>query len=69
MNTRESMMVHPKTGVPATPYSPYTPFTPMTPVTPRLMTKKEMKKRRKEDGMGVLSEDDMVRSDDDMWGV
>ncbi|RMZ79985.1 hypothetical protein DV738_g2959, partial [Chaetothyriales sp. CBS 135597] len=69
VSARESVLVHPKTGVPATPYSPYTPFTPMTPITPRLLTKKEMRKRRKEDGMAVLSEDDMVKSDDEMWGT
>ncbi|RMZ77837.1 hypothetical protein DV737_g4170, partial [Chaetothyriales sp. CBS 132003] len=53
-------------GVPATPYSPYTPFTPMTPITPRLLTKKEMRKKRKEDGLAVLSEDDMVKSDEEI---
>lgn len=69
VGVRESVLgVHPKTGVPNVPYSPYTPFTPMTPVTPRtLMTKKEMKKNRKKEGLKVLSEDDMVLSDEDMW--
>ncbi|EXJ82409.1 hypothetical protein A1O3_06222 [Capronia epimyces CBS 606.96] len=70
VDRRESVLgVHPKTGVPQTPYSPYMPFTPMTPITPRtLVTKKEMKKNRKKDGLKVLSEDDMVMSDEDMWG-
>ncbi|KIX04227.1 uncharacterized protein Z518_07781 [Rhinocladiella mackenziei CBS 650.93] len=70
VDRRESVLgVHPKTGMPQTPYSPYMPFTPMTPVTPRsLVTKKEMKKNRKKEGLKVLSEDDMVMSDEDMWG-
>lgn len=70
VDRRESMMgVHPKTGVPQTPYSPYMPHTPMTPMTPRsLMTKKEMKRNRKKEGLKVLSEDDVVLSDEDMWG-
>lgn len=70
LDRRESVLgVHPKTGVPQTPYSPYMPFIPMTPVTPRtLVTKKELKKNRKTEGLKVLSEDDMVMSDEDMWG-
>jgi hypothetical protein len=61
---------HPKTGVPMSPYSPYTPFTPMTPITPsRLVTKEERKKQKKKDGLKVLSEDDQVMSDEDMWGM
>lgn len=70
LDRRESVLgVHPKTGVPQTPYSPYMPFTPMTPITPRtLVTKKEMRKNRKKEGLKVLSEDDMVMSDEDMWG-
>jgi hypothetical protein len=69
VGVRESIIgVHPKTGVPQTPYSPYMPFTPMTPVTPRsLVTKKEMKKNKKKEGLKVLSEDDMVMSDEDLW--
>lgn len=69
VGVRESVLgVHPKTGVPQTPYSPYMPFTPMTPVTPRtLVTKKEMKKNRKKEGLKVLSEDDLVPSDSDLW--
>ena len=58
----------PRTGVPQTPYSAYMPFTPMTPITPgRLVTKEEMKRNKKQQGMKVLSEDDMVKSDEDMW--
>ncbi|EXJ54591.1 hypothetical protein A1O7_09932 [Cladophialophora yegresii CBS 114405] len=69
VGVRESIMgIHPKTGVPQTPYSPYMPMTPMTPITPRsLVTKKEMKKNRKKGGLKVLSEDDMVMSDEDLW--
>jgi hypothetical protein len=71
VNVRESgLMRHPKTGVPQTPYSPYMPMTPMTPVTPsRLMTKKDMKREKKLQGMKVVNEDDMVKSDEDMWGA
>ena len=58
----------PKTGVPSTPYSAYQPFTPMTPITPgRLVTKEERKRQRKQAGVKVLSDDDVVRSDEDMW--
>lgn len=69
VDRRESVLgIHPKTGVPQTPYSPYMPFTPMTPVTPRsLVTKKEMRKNKKKEGLKVLSEDDMVMSDEDLW--
>jgi len=68
---RESVLgIAPKTGIPRTPYSPYMPFTPMTPVTPRrLVTKDEMKQNKKKEGLKVVSEDDMVRSDEDMWGA
>ncbi|KIX96606.1 uncharacterized protein Z520_07872 [Fonsecaea multimorphosa CBS 102226] len=71
VDRRESILgVHPKTGVPQTPYSPYMPYTPMTPVTPRtLMTRKEMKKNRKKEGLKVLTEDDMVLSDEDLWST
>ena len=31
------------------------------------MTRKELKKQKKEQGLKVLSEDDMVKSDEDMW--
>jgi len=40
----------------------------MTPITPgRLVTKEEMKRNKKQQGMKVLSEDDLVLSDEDMW--
>lgn len=59
----------PRTGVP-TPYSPYMPFTPVTPVTPsRMVTRKERKRMEKENGLRVLNEDDMVKSDEEIWGV
>ncbi len=58
----------PKTGVPV-PYSPYMPYTPITPITPgRLVTKEERKKAKKQAGLKVLAEDDLVRSDQEMWG-
>ncbi|KPI43164.1 uncharacterized protein AB675_6935 [Cyphellophora attinorum] len=62
---------HPKTGVPQTPYSPmYMPQTPMTPVTPSMLVgKKEMKRQKKLEGMKVLGEEDLVGSDEDMWGA
>ncbi|KIW58963.1 hypothetical protein PV05_03453 [Exophiala xenobiotica] len=69
LDRRESALgVHPKTGVPQTPYSPYMPMTPMTPVTPSMLVTKKDRKRMKKEGMKVLSEDDMVMSDEDMWG-
>ncbi|KAL6240988.1 hypothetical protein RBB50_012083 [Rhinocladiella similis] len=69
VDRRESILgVHPKTGVPQTPYSPYMPMTPMTPVTPRMLVTKKDRKRMKKEGLKVLSEDDMVMSDEDMWG-
>jgi hypothetical protein len=59
----------PRTGVPRTPYSPYMPFTPLTPITPsRIVTKGERKRRQKETGVRVQTIDDMVMSDEDMWG-
>ena len=56
--------------VPATPYSPfYMPMTPLTPVTPgRLVTREERKRSKKEEGRRVLTQDDMVVAEDDMWG-
>ena len=60
---------HPKTGVLMSPYSPYVPFTPTTPVTPgRLVSREERRQQKKKEGLKVLSEDDMVVSDEDMWG-
>ena len=60
----------PRTGVPFTPYSPYMPYTPLTPVTPRVLVGKEERKRKqKKAAMKVVSEDDLVASDDDMWST
>lgn len=69
LEKRESVLhPAPKTGVPSTPYSAYQPFTPMTPITPgRLVTKEERKRIKKQGGTKVLSDDDMVKSDEDMW--
>jgi hypothetical protein len=66
---RESLLnPGPKTGQPV-PYSPYMPYTPITPITPgRLVTKEERKKSKKHNGLKVLAEDDMVKSDQEMWG-
>ncbi len=66
---RESLLnPGPRTGAPV-PYSPYMPYTPITPITPgRLVTKEERKKSKKHSGMKVLVEDDLVRSDQEMWG-
>ncbi|KAE8550862.1 hypothetical protein TMatcc_008926 [Talaromyces marneffei ATCC 18224] len=59
----------PRTGMP-TPYSPYMPFTPVTPMTPsRLVTKRDRKRLEKSNGLKVLHEDDMVKSDEDLWGM
>ena len=69
LEKRESVLhPAPKTGVPQTPYSAYQPFTPITPVTPgRLVTKEDRKRAKKHGGTKVLSDDDMVKSDADMW--
>ncbi|KAL1970637.1 hypothetical protein VTN77DRAFT_4281 [Rasamsonia byssochlamydoides] len=59
----------PRTGVP-TPYSPYMPFTPVTPITPsRMVTKREKRRQEKINGLRVLQEDDMVKSDEELWGL
>jgi len=59
----------PRTGVPMTPYSPYMPFTPITPVTPHLVSKREMKERRKMEGRrGRLGgEEGLVRAEGELW--
>ncbi|KAL9115080.1 MAG: hypothetical protein Q9227_000874 [Pyrenula ochraceoflavens] len=70
LERRESQMhpAGPKTGVPY-PHSPYMPFTPVTPVTPgRLMTKDERKRMERGKGLKVLGEEDLVRSDEEVWG-
>lgn len=60
----------PMTGVPATPYSPYMPYTPLTPMTPsRLVTREERKRAKKEEGRRVLTEEDRVVEEDEMWGM
>ncbi|OAT13719.1 hypothetical protein BDBG_08867 [Blastomyces gilchristii SLH14081] len=69
---RESMLRAggPRTGVPQTPYSPYMPFTPITPITPsHIVTRRERKQKRKENGLRVQQEEDLVMSDEDMWGT
>ena len=59
----------PRTGVPMTPYSPYMPFTPLTPMTPsRLVTRAERKQKAKEEGRRVLTQEDRVEEEGDMWG-
>ena len=59
----------PQTGVPMTPYSPYMPFTPLTPMTPsRLVTREERKRREKEEGRRVVTVEDAVEEEADMWG-
>ena len=59
----------PQTGVPQTPYSPYMPFTPLTPMTPsRLVTKQERKRREKEEGRRVVTIEDAVIEEGEMWG-
>lgn len=58
----------PRTGMP-TPYSPYMPFSPVTPMTPsRMVTKREKRRQDKSNGLRVLQEDDMVKTDEDIWG-
>ena len=59
----------PRTGVPTTPYSPYMPFTPLTPMTPsRLVTREERKRKEKEEGRRVVTIDDKVEEESEMWG-
>ncbi|KAI9726307.1 MAG: hypothetical protein M1828_001581 [Chrysothrix sp. TS-e1954] len=54
---------------PRTPYTPYTPFSPVTPVTPGLMSKKERKGRRREEGRRVKDREmDEVVEEGEMWG-
>lgn len=60
----------PGTAGPQTPYSPfYMPQTPLTPMTPsRLVTREERKRAKKAEGRRVLTQEDMVVSEEDMWG-
>lgn len=55
-------------GVPATPYSPYMPFTPLTPITPRLVTREERRRRERGEGRRVLSAEDRVLEEGEIWG-
>lgn len=67
---REEMPHGPRTGIPQTPYSPYMPFTPITPITPsHMVTRRDRRQKEKDSGMRVLHEDDLVMSDEDMWGT
>ena len=60
----------PGTAMPTTPYSPfYMPQTPLTPMTPsRLVTREERKRAKREEGRRVLTEEDRVPEDDELWG-
>ncbi|KAL9585640.1 MAG: hypothetical protein Q9203_004170 [Teloschistes exilis] len=59
----------PRTGVPMTPYSPYMPFTPLTPMTPsRLVTREERKQKGKEEGRRVMTMEDRVEEEGEIWG-
>ena len=65
----KSRLLAPGSAVPATPYSPYMPQTPLTPMTPsRLVTREERKRMKKEQGRRVLTQDDVVPEENDMWG-
>jgi hypothetical protein len=44
------------------------PFTPLTPVTPRLVTKKDRKAAKKAEGKRVITEEDAVKDDKEIWG-
>ncbi|EEH16315.1 hypothetical protein PABG_06402 [Paracoccidioides brasiliensis Pb03] len=69
---RESMLRAggPRTGIPQTPYSPYMPFTPITPFTPsHIVTRREWRQQKKENGLRVQQEEDLVMSDEDIWGT
>ena len=60
----------PGSAMPQTPYSPfYMPQTPLTPMTPsRLVTREERKRKEKEEGRRVLTAEDAVQEEGDMWG-
>ncbi|KAL8765271.1 MAG: hypothetical protein Q9209_007593 [Squamulea sp. 1 TL-2023] len=59
----------PRTGVPRTPYSPYMPFTPLTPMTPsRLVTREERKQKEREEGRRVVTVEDRVEEESEIWG-
>lgn len=60
----------PRTGVPHTPYSPYMPFSPITPITPsRIVTRQERRLVQRENNLRVMTEEDAVANDDEMWGT
>jgi len=44
------------------------PFTPLTPITPRLVTREERKRREKGEGRRVLSAEDRVLEEEEIWG-
>ncbi|MCJ1312196.1 hypothetical protein MMC25_005870 [Agyrium rufum] len=68
-NNRLDMLRTPMTGVPQTPYSPYMPYTPLTPLTPsRLVGRAERKRREREEGRRVLSAEDAVPEEEELWG-
>ncbi|KAF2234008.1 hypothetical protein EV356DRAFT_533304 [Viridothelium virens] len=52
----------------ATPYSAYMPFTPVTPVTPRLVGRRERRERKREEGRRVVTREDEVLTEGEMWG-
>ncbi|MCJ1334346.1 hypothetical protein MMC10_011055 [Thelotrema lepadinum] len=60
----------PGTAMPTTPYSPfYMPQTPLTPMTPsRLVTREERRRAKKEEGRRVLTEEDRVPEEAEIWG-
>lgn len=70
LDRRVSALNGPRTGVPMTPYSPYQPKTPMTPITPRtFLTKQQLKEARKNYNLKAVNENDIVQSEDEMWGT
>lgn len=69
LEPRHDHLGAPRTGA-ATPYSPYMPFTPLTPVTPHLTTRAERRQREREGrrGHGVVTEEDAVADEGELWG-
>ena len=63
-------LMAPGSAMPQTPYSPfYMPQTPLTPMTPsRLVTREERKRAQKAEGRRVLTADDAVQEENEMWG-
>lgn len=70
MRPDRGKLMAPGSAMPQTPYSPfYMPQTPLTPLTPsRLVSRAERKRREKEEGRRVLTADDAVQEEGDMWG-